>query len=380
MRQNLHVIHLLGHLRLGAGRFIADVAISQRRRGDQVTVAVSPDLDAHWRSDPALVAELTAAAVRVLTPGDLFHRDLAGLRSAAATLTAVFPFADSSVALGAGVVAHAHTGPAAAAARWAGAPTVVVTCHGWDLARPPACDLQDALAFSLCDGITSPSRHWADRLASTMGIEDVEVVPVGLDLARCPRLVRRRLLPRDTVRLVTVCELTRRKGVDVLLDALSLVEAPCGIELHVIGDGDDAPALRARAEALPAAAARVVFHGALEAPYPALAHADLFVLASRSDNLPVAIIEAMLAGLPVIGTRVGGIPELVEDSGCGIVVPADDARSLAEALREMIGNGRESLAGLGARGEMFARRRFAIEEVVDQFDQVYASAQARRRR
>jgi glycosyltransferase involved in cell wall biosynthesis len=168
--------------------------------------------------------------------------------------------------------------------------------------------------------------------------------------------------------------------VDVLLDSLPFVAAQDGLELHILGDGDAAPALRARAAALPAMAGHVVFHGAVEAPYPILANADVFVLASRSDNLPVAIIEAMLASVPVVGTRVGGIPELVEDAGCGMVVPADDPQRLAMALSEMIGMGPAARTGLGVYGETFARQRFAIDAVDQQYDQVYLSALAERTR
>ena len=89
-----------------------------------------------------------------------------------------------------------------------------------------------------------------------------------------------------------------------------------------------------------------------------LAEAGIFVLSSRSECLPMSVIEAMAAGLPVVATAVGGIPELVEHERTGILVPPGDARALAAALSRLAGDA-------GLRQRMGEAGRARAEEHFD---------------
>jgi glycosyltransferase involved in cell wall biosynthesis len=149
------------------------------------------------------------------------------------------------------------------------------------------------------------------------------------------------------------------------------------VELHFMGDGDLSVNLRKQADAVSPGLNRVRFHGVVPAPYPELSHFDIFCLPSRSDNLPVAILEAMLARLPIVSTRVGGIPELVEAGGCGLLVPRDSPDRLAEALTQMIELSWEERESFGRSGESFARKNFSIESTVAQLEEVYTNARLR---
>ncbi|MGQ9682322.1 MAG: glycosyltransferase [Anaerolineae bacterium] len=127
------------------------------------------------------------------------------------------------------------------------------------------------------------------------------------------------------VRLVTVGSLAQLyKGTDVLLEAVArCVGSGRDIELAIVGDGRYRPQLAARAAAL-GLADRVVFRGRLppgEAVRAELDRADLFVLPSRSEGLPKALLEAMARGLPCIASAVGGIPELLAKDD--LVAPGD---------------------------------------------------------
>ena len=323
----MRIFHLITHLRLGAGRAIVDLAIAQTRGGHTVTVLTAQDAEGNWCSDPALLSELHAHEVRTASAGDFFHRDPMTLRASVTRLQAAVagPWRTD-------VVVHAHTAMAGAVARWAGAPRVVVTCHGWNIARPVEFDLQDALALSLADAIVSPSRHWSSRVERLPGDLRAWVVPNGFDLSRYARPERDRATG-TALRISCVGELTRRKGQDVLLQAMPTVwrQRP-DAELHLYGTGDLASELRSIAATLPAAADKVFFHGHVRDAYAALAASDLFCLPSRSDNQPVAIVEAMLAELPVVSTTVGGIPEMVEDARCGALVAPDSPEQLAAAI------------------------------------------------
>jgi hypothetical protein len=124
--------------------------------GSDVVVGMADDAEGNWRSEARLIRELDAAGVRTLCVGDFFHRATPGLRDAAARVRAAAGSWESTVV-------HAHAAMGVAVAHWAGAPAVVATCHGWSPDRPPAFDLQDALALSLADAIISPSTYWARR-------------------------------------------------------------------------------------------------------------------------------------------------------------------------------------------------------------------------
>ena len=139
--------------------------------------------------------------------------------------------------------------------------------------------------------------------------------------------------------LITVGSLEHLyKGVDVLIDAVSLcVREGLDIHLVVVGDGRYRPYLEARCRKR-GIEDRTHFLGQLPAGEPVYAQldrADLFVLASRQEGLPRALLEAMARGLPCIGTSIGGIPELLPPED---LVPPNDAKALAAKIREILGN------------------------------------------
>lgn len=172
-------------------------------------------------------------------------------------------------------------------------------------------------------------------------------------------------------RLVTVGLLGPQKGVDVLLRAVARVrERRQDIRLDVIGDGPG----RADYENLSAQLRVddiVDFRGLLPKDEIAkvLAQSDLFVLASRFDNNPCVLVEAQAAGLPIVSTRVGGIPEIVD--GFGALAERDDPQSLAERIEG-------ALEGLGAYDRLAiaarARERYSTTQVGRELAEVYSAA------
>jgi glycosyltransferase involved in cell wall biosynthesis len=363
----MRIVHLVPHLRLGAGRAVVDLAARQARgRRHDVLVALADDAEGTWRSDATLVQELASAGVPTASIGDFFHRDVAGLaRSAERLELLVGPWTNATVV-------HAHTALGAAVGRWAGAHHTIVTCHGWTLDRAADYTLQDALAFAMADVIVSPSTYWAERVASLPGTSAVRVVPYGFDLSRYP-IVRHEQRSSGPLRIVCVGELTRRKGQDVLVEAMPIIWriAP-GTELHMMGDGDLAQTLRARAAQLDPERRRILFHGHVRWPYGELADFDLFCLPTRSDNQPVAIVEAMLAQLPIVATDVGGIREMIAAADCGEIVEPDSVTALAAAVLRC--GGRSDRAALGDRGRAFACRTYDVDVCADRVEALYREA------
>jgi glycosyltransferase involved in cell wall biosynthesis len=175
-------------------------------------------------------------------------------------------------------------------------------------------------------------------------VSDVEIAEAGaysthfssIDLVDADYVGARRLVT-PPYRLVTVGSLAQPyKGVDVLIDAIArCVSQAVDVTLTVIGDGQLRPALESHAREA-GVSERVQFLGALPSGAPIreqLDAADVFVLASRTEGLPRAMIEAMARALPCIGSDVGGIPELLPASD---LVRCGDAAGLAAKIIEVI--------------------------------------------
>jgi glycosyltransferase involved in cell wall biosynthesis len=232
----------------------------------------------------------------------------------------------------------------------------------------------------------------ARRVLRTIGTEVVAVSSAGADRlalgAWRPRLVHECApIPaevparagRDGRLLVgTVGVISRRKGSDLFVEAARIVrERDPGIEFRMVGSPTD-PLDAEWAEGVLAQAAEVGVEHVPRADVPAqLADWDVFALPSRRDPFPIAMLEAMGSGLPVVGARAdGGIEEQLA-GGCGVLVEPDSAHSLAEAILRL----RESPAERRRLGEA-ARRRvaeaFTLEHQAEGIDRAYRSALAGR--
>jgi len=135
------------------------------------------------------------------------------------------------------------------------------------------------------------------------------------------------------LRVATAANLEYWKGVDVLLDACRRVDG--AVHVDVYGVGSERERLERQAAGLGVDAD---FHGFVDDFRSRLRTADVFVLPSRGDNFPVSVLEAMAEGVPVVATRVGGIPELVVDGETGVLVEPDDAAALGAALGRLAGD------------------------------------------
>ena len=161
------------------------------------------------------------------------------------------------------------------------------------------------------------------------------------------------------------------KGVDVLLMAFArLLDAGAEARLRIAGRDKSRGGLQAFARRL-GLGSRVSFLGELSPRRLAreLSRASAFVLPSRRDNLPIALIDAMALGLPVVSTRAGGIPELVEHGRSGLLVPPGDPRRLEAALRSLLA--RPGLARRLGRGAARRARRFSWDAAAAAFEPLY---------
>jgi glycosyltransferase involved in cell wall biosynthesis len=170
--------------------------------------------------------------------------------------------------------------------------------------------------------------------------------------------------------LLTVGALFRRKGFDVLLEALSQTQNR-HLVLWIAGDGPERGSLEAQAKRL-GLSERVLFLGRREDVPNLLAACDVFVLASRREGLGVSALEAMAARRPVVATRVGGLAEAVVDERTGLLVPPSDPRPLARAVDRLAADPQLCLR-LGDAGPSRVSEGFLAAQMVDAYDELYRS-------
>jgi glycosyltransferase involved in cell wall biosynthesis len=175
--------------------------------------------------------------------------------------------------------------------------------------------------------------------------EDARNIPIGID-ARIFRHretdVRERYGIGGAPLLLYVGRFAPLKNLPLLIDAFAAVvtERP-EARLMMAGTGDLMKSIKRRAE-VRGVAEKIIFTG--EVPYEALPRyysaADIFVLSSHYDNFPNAVLEAMSCGLPIVATRVGGVPLLVEDGENGRLTPPGDADALKDAVLRLLADDR----------------------------------------
>jgi 2-deoxystreptamine N-acetyl-D-glucosaminyltransferase/2-deoxystreptamine glucosyltransferase len=264
---------------------------------------------------------------------------------------------------------HAHCGediavlPLAGMAAWRHGCPLVVTVHTSvrhtlriTSARTGMLRLAGGLAeggtLRRADMVIALTRPAADRMLRD-GVPEsrIRVIPPGYD----PDLFAVAApdpfpdLPRP--RVAYIGRIARQKDVGTLVAAFGrITEKAC---LLIVGDGPERQAVERQVQLAGPLAGRVHFAGFLEhRTIPAvLQHVDLLVLATRYEELPSVLVEGMAAGLPVVASRVGGIPALVDHDENGLLVPPGDPAALAAAITEVLTG-----PGTAARLSAAARR------------------------
>ena len=207
-----------------------------------------------------------------------------------------------------------------------------------------------------------------------------EVIPLGLDLSSClaiagPRgALRGQLgLGPDVPLIGAVGRLVPIKDLAALLEALAEL---VGVHLAVIGDGESRGELEAKAAAL-GLAERVHFTGWVPDVADAMSDLDVVVLTSRNEGTPASLIEAAACARPVVATRVGGVPLVVEDGVTGLLAPPGQPEQVAALIRRLCGDPAARRA-MGEAARERVRARFGSERLVSDVRALYRSLLAGR--
>jgi glycosyltransferase involved in cell wall biosynthesis len=261
------------------------------------------------------------------------------------------------------------------AARLARTPVVIASQRDMGNLRSRGQQSIHSIALGLATHILVNSEAIAAGLAHTRAARHnrLEMVPNGVDLARFEPVAAP--ASDELTTIATLANLRPEKGLIQLVEAAAIVTRKVPRARFVIwGEGALRADLEARIRTL-GLTGRVEMRGATREPAQALKQCQIFVLASLSEASSNVVLEAMATGLPVVGTRVGGIPGLVDDNRTGLLVPPDNAPAIAEAILRLI-EAPAMASEMGAQGRARALAEFGMNRMHERIDSFYCRALA----
>ncbi len=344
----------------GAQRYVYELATEMKKQGHEVTVMCG--------GDGPLVQKLKAKNVRIITiPG--FGRDMDLLNDAPRlwfiikTLRHEKPdvFHINSAKMG---------GAGIFSGRLLGVPRIIFTTHGWAFN-----ELRPAWQKIIIKFFTWWTILWSHK---TICVSE----KTKEDVARWPFIKNKLVVIYNGIQrfdfaerkdnaftVGAIAELHRIKGLDILLTAWSKFVKNHQAKLVIIGEGEERQNLENMAKNM-GISDSVIFKGFVDDARRLLSSFDIFCMPSRSEAMPYALLEAGLAGLPVIATSVGGIPEIIESGINGVLVPAEDVEILSSTLI-LLAEDKDLRIRLGARLEALVQEKFSFDKMIENTLQVY---------
>jgi glycosyltransferase involved in cell wall biosynthesis len=239
--------------------------------------------------------------------------------------------------------------------------------------KTPAQVAAQRAAYACSHRVVANSHAAADRLRwEHVPARKIAVIPNGVLF---PREQARQA--RDRNKVVMVANLRPEKGHDVLLDAAAILRQRFPkVRFDIVGDGPERDRLIGRSAEL-GLSGIVSFLGHRDDVPALLAGAGIFVLPSRSEAFPNALLEAMAAGLAIVATRVGGIPELIDDEQTGLLVPPDRPGALADRIGRLLAQPTVGMR-LGEAARLAVATRYSFERMVGAFEALYLTELTRR--
>ncbi len=254
------------------------------------------------------------------------------------------------------------------------------TCHrlfGEPSALADAIEMRmERSTLKRAAGISSPSNFLANYIRQTCRVsQPIEIIPYPIDTTRfAPGACR-----DDPPLILFVGRIEKRKGADVLLQAIPLVRQKFP-DCQFVFAGSMSAELNSLArnagEGRGEGGVRLLGVRPRDELVQWYQRASIFVAPSLWDNSPNTVYEAMSCGTPVIATRVGGIPELVDDGATGLLVPPRDANALADALIDLLRDPARRLE-MGRRGREKAVGEFSLPAILNQTLKFYQNALVR---
>jgi N-acetyl-alpha-D-glucosaminyl L-malate synthase BshA len=359
----------------GSGVVATELALALASRGHEVRL-ISSELPFRWRDGiPNLHFE------RVRTPAYPLFREPQYLLALTSTIVRVACDHDLDIV-------HAHYAVPHATAAYLGEQILtsqlgesslrtVTTLHGTDITLVGADpSYRSVVAFSIeqSHGVTAVSESLRQNTIEALGIRrPISVIPNFLDCGHYRRRrqadLRDRLRSGDGPIVMHMSNFRPVKRAGTVLDVFERIRRRIPATLVFIGDGPDRAGIEARARAS-SIAADVQFEGEQQDPVPLLSCADLFLLPSSQESFGMAALEAMACEVPVVASRIGGLPELIDDGKTGFLCAMDDIDGMAACALEALTNSTLA-AEVGRAAAQAVSKRFCVDRVVPLYESYY---------
>lgn len=238
---------------------------------------------------------------------------------------------------------------------------LVTTIHGFESGRFHSVEKRMA---SLSDHILFPSgflADWYEKSIHKLPPGRASVIYPGVETGTTPRTVR--ISEGRPIRVGTLSRLHRVKGIDILLEACAGLCSRHSLQIVIGGDGKERRNLEEQAVRLGIGAC-LEWTGPVSSPKEFLDTLDIFVAPSREEAFGITICEAMDRSLPVVASRVGGIPEIVRDGIDGFLVPSEDKDALAQAIEHLLQDEPRRLS-MGVSGNARVNAEFRRKACLD---------------
>lgn len=363
----------------GSGLIATEIGLAMARRGHRVHF-VARDLPVRLNGEThgVLFHEVTESDYPVLARSSAYPIALASKMIEVATYERLD-------------VLHVHYAVPHATAAWMArevlgdvAPRIVTTLHGTDITlvgSDPSHLPITRFSILRSDAVTAPSAFLRRATRESLDVPEtfpIEVIPNFVDTARyapppvrdraCLRAVLPDLDPAEAVLFHTSnFRPVKRIGDVVAIFAEIARRRPC--RLVLVGDGPERSPAERRIRAL-GLGDRVAFLGKQDRFAALLGQADVFLLPSETESFGLAALEALSCGVPVVASRVGGLPEVVDHGETGYLAPVGDVAAMVEHVLALVGD--------AARWRAFSRRarervleRFRLEPAVDRYEALY---------
>jgi N-acetyl-alpha-D-glucosaminyl L-malate synthase BshA len=260
---------------------------------------------------------------------------------------------------------------------------VLTTLHGTDITivgQDPSFHAITKFSIEQSDGLTAVSRFLQRETVRAFGCTgcQIEVIPNFIDpevydRTKYKAALREQFASGDRV-LMHISNFRPVKRVRDVVRIFARVRQEIPSVLVMVGDGPDR--VHAEAEVREQGVEdRVFFLGKIETVAPLLSAADLFLLPSQSESFGLSALEALASGVPVVGSNAGGLPEVVREGVSGALCAVGDTEAMARASIDILGDRKrwQEMSEFAARD---ARERFAIDDVVEQYEAFYDLALA----
>ncbi|MFA5164104.1 MAG: glycosyltransferase family 4 protein [Candidatus Omnitrophota bacterium] len=386
MRQKIKVLRIIARLNVGGPAIHTILLTSALNDAEYASVLVCGNVD-RSEKDMSYLADTKGVKPVIIPELCRSINPVKDLRAFIAIFRAIKEFKPDIV--------HTHTAKAGAlgraAAVLAGVPVRIHTFHGhiFDgyfsklqaavflaIERVLACFTKYIIVVSEAQKSDIAEKY---RIA---GENKIKVVPLGLELEKYAAIggrdgnLRKELGIGDGAVLVSIIGRlvpvkNHRMFVDAAKIALSGTPAP-DMRFVIVGDGEE----RTELEAYAAGAGlegRIVFHGWKEDMAGVYADSDIVALTSLNEGTPVALIEALASGRPVVSTDVGGVRDVVQDGRTGYLVASGDARTFAGKLCELAADSSKR-ASFGAAGKASVMGKYSSERLISDIKRLYTDS------